>query len=108
MPDSKVLEIRDAATYIAVIATRTTSEVDQERYHFGRAGYPDDFVIVTRIGSLESQYNPFDWGMTRTMQVAHKYIREEWENIKNLDVIDVEHIMGRRSTVKETEYKYRL
>lgn len=42
---------------------------------------------------LEKQY--FSWiGENRTLQVAHKYIIDNWENLISGSVIDVEFVMG--------------
>jgi hypothetical protein len=119
------LEIRDSMTFIPVMAT-STDAFNEERDCFGslvlpstreriiaqsyllrRSGYPSDgsVVIVTDLNNpRRSSNDPYEWN-DRTMQVSHKYIQENWSQLNNGDVIDVEFILG-ETTVKKVSERF--
>jgi hypothetical protein len=49
-------------------------------------------------------YDPHNWN-DRTKQVSHKWIQDNWDDINDGDVIDVEFILG-ESTVKKTSERF--
>lgn len=108
---TKVLEIRDHATFIPVAATRVHVQGHNEgqRYLLRRAGYglndEPPLVIVTRLagGNGMATCDPYGWGSTRTMQVAHEHIQANFETLQDGDVVCVEHILGERDTPKTSE-----
>lgn len=105
---TKILEIRDCATFIPAIAVEMTAADDIERYYLGRAGYADHgrkFIMLTNLnGGRQATSDPFDWaGPARTWHVAHRYIEEHWEELKTGDVVCVETIVGERQTPKISE-----
>jgi hypothetical protein len=103
---TKLLEIRDAGTFIPVMATLMESSKDEERYLLSRTGYTghNTLVVVTRMNDLKTQYSSNDWGTnSRTMREAHAYIEDKWEELKSGDVVDVEFILGITDKPKESE-----
>jgi hypothetical protein len=101
---TKMLEIRDRHTYLAVIATKTCGSTALERYHFKRRGYSRNSVMVTRLVDTRTASYPYEWGTcTRTMHVAHKYIEDNFDELTTGDVVDVEYILGETQTKKISE-----
>ena len=107
--DVKLFELRDAGTFVPVMCVRVESSHDQERYLLRRCGCSmrDDppMVIMSGLqgGEDKATCDPYDWGMNRTRQIAHKYIVEKWDDLKTGDVVDVEYILGERTTPKTSE-----
>ena len=113
---TKILEIRDEGTYFAVIAVNmnhdlassvTFFEYQAQRYHLRRVGYPCDGRPNIAISHLSADgkpfwNNPYGWG-GRTYPVAHKYIIENWDALRNGDVIDVQLILGETYVKKVSE-----
>jgi len=101
---TKAFEIRDACTFIPVIATALLSDADEETYLLGRCGYRNDdiSVMVTRLNDSRSANDPHDW-TNRTMVVAHEYIREHFFMVETGSVVDVEFILGERTEWKVSE-----
>lgn len=101
----KVLEIRDRATFIPVLAVLIDVKAadDASRYLLRRAGFGEyPFVLLTKLNAVESQYNPYEWG-GRTMPAAHDYIEKHWSELVSGDVVDVEYILGETSRPKRSE-----
>jgi len=107
--DTRVLEVRDSATFIPVLGINinpTGDESGGQRWLMRRCGYPCDGqpnVILTRLdGSGKATNDPYAWG-GRTYPIAHNYIIENWDSLKDGDVIDVEFILGEKPTKKVSE-----
>ena len=107
--ETKLLEVRDRATFVPVIAIKPRPYNEEERYLLARAGYGrsasdhERYVLMSRLaGHSELIYDPDAWG-NRTMIVAHAYIRDNWESISNGQVIDVEFILGESDNPKTSE-----
>lgn len=102
---NKVLEVRDAGTFIPVLATKmlAVSKI-QAWYVHGRSGYPTagSEIILTRLSDGNGNCDPYSWP-NRTMAHAHHFIIENWEELADGDVVDVEFIMGFTSTKKVSE-----
>ena len=117
---AKALELRDEGTFIALLAvdmnparppgTLLSEAHDHEirqRYLLRRVGYPCDGepnILITKLagdGSKASN-DPYYWG-DRTFAVAHAYIIEHWEKLRDGDVVDVQFIMGETTTPKTSE-----
>ena len=117
MLTAKVFELRDSATFIPIIAVLVDPGqgipsgmimTDQERGLLRRCGYPVgkvNVILLNARGDLKKANgccDPFQWG-DRTYQVAHNYIIDNWNKLRDGQVIDVEFILGERDTVKQTE-----
>jgi hypothetical protein len=81
-----------------------------QRYLLRRAGYGlnDDpaQVILTSIagGNGQATCDPYHWGGgSRTMTVAHEWLREHFDDIEDGAVVCVEHILGERKEPKRSE-----
>lgn len=103
---TKILEIRDSATFIAVLAIDMNAPDDPERYYLRRYGHPNDGapnILLARVnGDGTASNDPYAWG-GRTFPVAHNYIIEHWRELKSGDVVDVEFILGERDAPKVSE-----
>lgn len=106
----KLFELRDAGTFIPVIAIKPDSRSEVEFWLLERAGYGDtqehqrDYVLFGRLdGTSMLVYDPFEWGGSRTMHVAHQYAIDRWNDLVSGEVIDVEFILGLKAEPKESE-----
>ncbi len=104
---TKILEIRDSGTFIPVIAVNMDPTNDVQRFCLRRCGYPCDGVPNIAIAHLDAGGQPFwndpyGWG-GRTYPNAHNYIIENWDILKDGDVIDVAFILGETEAPKVSE-----
>jgi selenophosphate synthetase-related protein len=97
--ESKLLEIRDAGTFIPVLAVSIARE---DGYLARRAGFGSRCIYLVHLEGHHCAYNPYDW-TNRTMCQAHQYIERNWDVLESGDVIDVEFILGETTTRKESE-----
>lgn len=104
--NAKIIEVRDRATYIPVLAIRLDPSNSHERSMLRGAGFgerPWEYLPVTHLGRGHTQFYPADWG-DRTMATAHQYIIEHFDELGPYDVVDVEFILGECDTVKKSEH----
>ena len=106
---TKMLEVRDRATFIPVLCVDMNPEdvaSRDEHYLLKSAGYACDgnpIILLTRAdGAGKAHYDPFSWG-DRTFHVAHLYITEHWNELVNGDVVDVEYILKETDKPKLSE-----
>lgn len=106
---TKVFEIRDAGTFIPMLAIDMNPDIDDDgsqRYLMCRCGYLCDGepnVILTRLdGGGKATNDPYAWG-GRTYPIAHNYILDNWHELADGAVIDVEYILGESSIKKKSE-----
>jgi hypothetical protein len=107
----KMLEIRDRATTIPVIAIKTDAANNTEKSFFDCAGYDKFNVIVIKMaGKAQCTTCFFDWarpdwiGLSgRTMYEAHRYIDAHFDEIPDKSVVDIEHILGETKEPKQSE-----
>lgn len=104
--ETRILEVRDRMTFIAVLAIKTTPANDEQRYYLRRSGWSDSFddVLLMRLDAQDGKVtaDPFEQ-RGRTMHEAHQYIRREFDTLKDGDVVDVEFILGETPAPKESE-----
>lgn len=104
----KLFEVRDVATTVPVMAIGLTGRNERERWLLARSGYgqdpqPGEYVVfMPLVGAPKQNYDPFAWG-DRTFFTAHRFIQEHWTELRGGEVIDVEHILGEKSTPKVSE-----
>ena len=105
----KVLELRDEGTFIPLLCVDMNPDLPNEaqRYLLRRCGYPCDLrpnIAITHLSAdgHKCSNDPYYWG-GRTYPVAHNYIIEHWYELKDGDVIDVQHILGETSERKKSE-----
>jgi hypothetical protein len=103
--DVKLIEVRDRGTFMPALAMRVTSTGDvADDWLLRRGGFSLDgaSIILIRLTDCEAQYDPYDWA-NRTMQTAHLYLLEHFEQIESGAVVDVEHILGETPAPKVSE-----
>lgn len=109
---TKLFEIRDAQTFIPVVAILcqvTDLPPDaagwQENYLLRRAGYNEAplVLIIKLVGGDEAHYDPYAWRDFRTMRNAHLYIQKNFHQLDTGEVIDVEYLLGETTTKKVSE-----
>jgi hypothetical protein len=107
---AKLFELRDAGTFLPVIAIKLDPEDEAERYLLARSGFTTkvetqrDYVLMAGLGDTERlTCDPFEWGQNRTRFLGHQHIIKNWNELQTGDVIDVEFIHGLRDKPKESE-----
>ncbi len=103
----KILEIRDRMTFIPVLCIWLFADNSEQQYYLRRLGHPPQGipanVSMTKLNMGEKCCNdPYMW-VDRTMSAAHLHISQNWEALKDGDVVDVQHILGETSEVKRSE-----
>lgn len=100
---SKFFEVRDVGTCIPIVAVKTLGDNFQEQLFYDKGGWSQDTVIILQMNEyLSCSYDSFNWD-SRTMKVAHQYIEENFDNLQNFDVIDVQYILGETAQKKVSE-----
>lgn len=108
----KTFEIRDKGTFIPVMAVKLEPGGDRDRYLLARSGFSSrpetqaEYILVIRLagGGDGAHSDPYEWpGQSRTMQVAHQDIIENFDRLASGAVICVEHIMGELPEPKKSE-----
>jgi hypothetical protein len=105
----KTLEVRDTATRIDVMVFRMLAEnLTQAHYVHDRNGHPRDgrSVVMMKIYDQLATNDPWEWegrGGGRTLQVAHQYVLDHFDELIDGDVIDVEFILGETKEKKRAE-----
>lgn len=103
---TKLFEVRDRMTLIALVATQLDSEDEREKWLLGRVGFfgSGRLILVSRVDGQGAQYEPYGWPRTpRTVRQAHHYIENHWDELTTGDVIDVEFILGETKSPKTSE-----
>lgn len=109
---TKYFEIRDRGTFIPAIAIQLKPTNEAERYLAATAGYgtsPESqacYVLLARLdcGGNAINYDEHKWtGGTRTMRIAHRHIRDNWDSLNSGDVVCVEYIVGERDAPKDSQ-----
>lgn len=110
----KLIELRDRATFIPVMAVRLAYRDSVEKWLLGRAGYASEqtephsaeepYVVVWPLIGGTCTYDPFGWSTrARTYPEAHMWLIKNWNKINSGDVLDVEFILGESERPKESE-----
>lgn len=104
---TKMFEVRDRMTFIAVVAVSIKPANPKQSYLLMRSGFnpgPDDKMVYLfrGHGSSEVCYDPIDWD-SRTLTEAHRYIADNFDMLADGDVIDVEFILGEKPEPKKSE-----
>ncbi len=106
---SKLLEVRDRATFIPVLATAAQPDPYsiEQAYLLMRCGYHwgdrNNSVLLTKLNGGSITHNDANYWSNRTMKTAHQYIKEHWDDLKDGDVVDVEYILGESTSPKLSE-----
>jgi len=106
----KLIEVRDRATFIPMLAIKPVPRSEEERYLLARAGYgrsPDvqgEYVLLARLDGGPLRYDHYGWEPpVRTYQTAHFWLLSHWDEIASGDVLDVEFILGETLSPKPSE-----
>jgi hypothetical protein len=109
----KLFEIRDSGTFIVAFAFRplatspSPSGRNQEEFLLRRGGWGEGATHSVYLGDIqcrEIHYDPYDWRRgSRTMQEAHHYIAQHFDELASGTVIDVQFILGETKVEKESE-----
>lgn len=102
--ETKLLELRDRATFIPAIATLMESEHPQERYLLGRAGYRGvRCVLLTGLGGgRKAEYDCYAWN-SEPFRSAHHYLEQHWDEVQTGAVLDGEFLRGETTQPKRSE-----
>ncbi len=102
---TKLLEIRDKATFIPVAATRLLGDNQDQEYLLRRVGLGFGSAYAVHLMRLTDGKGHHDWAAWggRTMPIAHQYIEEHFDKLKDGEVVDVEFILGETEKVKVSE-----
>lgn len=95
----KIVEIRDRATLIVALLLRMIPDGAREKFLFNESGYRDcnysSILFISLSSPSFSARHSDDWpSVGRTFHVAHKWIEEHFDEIKDNQVIDVEFILN--------------
>lgn len=99
---TKIFEIRDRATYFAVLATKLESDFVYEKAQLRYNGFGTGLVMMTRLTDGKGQYAPYKWD-DRTMTTAHMYITTHFDMLETGYVVDVEYINGETDKPKKSD-----
>ena len=107
----KTFELRDAGTFVPVLAIKLEPGCEEDRYLLGRSGFGSNtttqskYVLMCALAGGEGRitYDHHGWGANRTRIVAHKHIIENFDSLKSGEVIDVEFLLGERPIKKPSE-----
>ncbi len=100
------LELRDKGTFIPILCVDMNAETPEQCYLLRRCGYPCDGqpnIAMARLSADGPLWNdPYAWP-GRTYPVAHNFIIENWDKLRDGDVVDVEFILGETAAPKQSE-----
>jgi len=98
---TKLLEIRDRGTCVPAMAIQVSST---DGPIMRRAGYGDcGSILLIMLVHPKVQYDPFAWDNRRTMGNAHHWIEQNWDDVKDGQVVDVRVILGETATPAPAE-----
>lgn len=103
----KTIEVRDAATFIPVLAVKLEPECEEDRYLLARAGYgtnPErqgEYVLLLRLDG--PHYDPYSHGTARTLAVAHEWLIANFDLARPGEVVDVQFLLGETAEPKRSE-----
>lgn len=93
----KAFEVRDRLTCIPVIAIAMGATGPIQKRYLHRCGYPQypspPSIVMMRLADQRASSDPYWWN-DRTHQVAHNFICDNFDSLKEGDVIDVRVILG--------------
>src|SRR5438105_4658220 len=99
---TKMFEVRDRHTLIAVMATYLAPENKAEQFLLGRSGFRDgEYLILTQLDPVKSGYDVNAWD--NTLREAHKWILANFDFLESGTVVDVEFIAGETDKPKVSE-----
>lgn len=107
--ETKLFEVRDRMTFLAVICIKLTSTNEAERYLLAMSGYglstesQTKYVLMGKLRTGDLKCCPADqegYPGVRTMWMAHQHIQKHWDALTSGDTIDMEFILGESAEPK--------
>lgn len=100
----KVLEVRDEATCIPVLAIKMVAANPVEAKFLRRYGYPTDgsAVVWMHMSDQSASVDPYAW-RDRTRAASHNFIYDHFDELENGDVVDVRVILKETDNSAEPE-----
>lgn len=101
--ETKLFEVRDRMTFLAVIAIKLEPGNEPDRYLLAMSGYglraekQRQYILMGKLqtGNLKCSSSDHEgYPTVRTLPMAHHHIQKHWEELTSGDVIDVEFILG--------------
>jgi len=99
----KIFEVRDEATFIAAFAFSTDNPAPGQAQLLAREGYRDRQIMFGYLSGERPASPDYYFWDCRTMATAHKYVFENWDRLRDGDVIDVQFILGETKEAKRSE-----
>jgi len=104
MADSKLIEVRDHATFIPALAVRIGDEArEEDQFIRRRAGWSVGTIVLTNLSTMETHAALTEWSNHRTMPTIHKYLQNNWYDVVSGQVLDVAFIKGEADYIKLSE-----
>ena len=102
---TKMIEIRDDGTCIPALVIKMEAANAVEECYMWRTGYPRDgsSIVLMRLSDQETKVDPYEWGTSRTMPLAHNWLCDHFDDIEEEAVLDVRFISGVRDNPVEPE-----
>lgn len=95
---NKYFEVLDVGTCISVLCVELVSgeETPKESFLLGRVGFRGDlYILMINLSNMQVEYGSYEWkDKNSTLQTAHEFVIEHWQDLESGDVIDVEYIRG--------------
>ncbi len=94
----KMVEIRDRATCIPAWAIKMLPDSTDQAFLMKQTGYGFSHPCIMLISIEAPWHSARSWDewrdSARTMTTAHKYIEENFNDIKDCQVVDVQFLLG--------------
>ena len=102
---TKIIEVRDSATFIPMLAVKLEPSNEADHYLLSRAGYgrlPEAYILLIGLHDCLASYDPYNWD-NRTRQTAHLFLIKHFDEIESGAVVDVQFILGETTEPKPSE-----
>lgn len=98
----KMLELRDRMTLVPILAIKIDGNDGPLARH---AGYGRDrpCILVAPLRGGRLCFDPYEYGVDRTFKVAHFWLIDNFDDVNDGDVVDVEFILGEVLAPKRPE-----
>jgi hypothetical protein len=101
--ETKIFEVRDAGTFIPVLAVRIRKGECRPGRLAWRAGYNQPCILLTPLeGGRKACCDAYDHG-GRTLPAAHQHIEAHWDTLEDGALIDVRVVLGEAAEPCKTE-----
>lgn len=97
---TKMFEVFDRQTHLAIMATKLHSTNIKEKWLLKQEGFWGEPLIMVSVfygENIISECMDLHWTRARTIRNAHHYINEHFDELESGDVIDVRFILGEQN-----------